>query len=253
VNKSESIKNLAKALADFQGEVQNPKNTADNPFFKSKYAPLQDILTLVRPIMAKHGLSILQSPSGDGKTITISTVLMHSSGEWIEPDPLVLQAEKATAQGAGSAITYGRRYALSAILGISSEDDDDGNQATKNGNGQAKPFKPPTKETPKPKLNTKAKYTCSTCNKTITEKVYKFSTDKLGKALCMDCQKKPQDNGIKWSSFWAQAKNLGYDNETVHNVAGHYFNKEISSLKDVIKTQQDLDSFLDYLEDILTQ
>lgn len=53
---------------------------------------------------------------------------MHESGEWIEPEPLVLKAEKATAQGAGAAITYGRRYALSAVLGISSEDDDDGSQ-----------------------------------------------------------------------------------------------------------------------------
>jgi len=131
MNKSESIQNIAKALVGFQSEVKNPTNTAENPFFKSKYAPLPDILNDVRPLLAKHGLSLLQAPSGDGDKIVITTLLMHESGEWIETCPLILKADKATAQGAGSAITYGRRYALSAVLGISSEDDDDGNQATK--------------------------------------------------------------------------------------------------------------------------
>jgi|SRR5690554_987650 len=127
MRKSESIKNIALALSKFQSEVENPKNTADNPYYKSKYAPLQDVLNTVRPLLSKHGLSIVQSPSGDGERISIHTMLIHESGEWIEFDPLVLKAEKITPQGAGSAITYGRRYSLSAVLGISSEDDDDAN------------------------------------------------------------------------------------------------------------------------------
>lgn len=129
MNKSESIKNLAIALAKFQGEVSNPSNTATNPFFKSKYAPLDTVLNTVRPILSKNGLSVVQAPSGDGESIIVVTTLIHESGEWIEFPELVLKADKATAQGAGSAITYARRYALSAILGISSEDDDDGNSA----------------------------------------------------------------------------------------------------------------------------
>ena len=148
MNKSESIKELATALAKFQEEVTNPKNTADNPFFKSKYAPLNDVLTLVRPILSKNGLSLLQSPSVGGERIIITSMLMHSSGEWIELDPLMLKADKVTAQGAGSAITYGRRYAVSAILGISSEDDDDGNGASKQG---GKPDNKPRQNTPPPK------------------------------------------------------------------------------------------------------
>ncbi len=127
---SESIKNLAAALVKFQAEVKNPPNTADNPFFKSKYAPLNDVLNLVRPLLSKHGLGVIQAPSGDGKDITLTTMLIHESGEWVELEPLTLQADKPTAQGAGSAITYARRYALSAALGISSEDDDDGNIAS---------------------------------------------------------------------------------------------------------------------------
>lgn len=131
MNKSESIKELATALAKFQGEIKNPSNTAINPFFKSKYSPLDTVLNTVRPILSKHGLSIIQAPSGDGESIIVATTLLHSSGEWMEFPNLVLKADKATAQGAGSAITYARRYALSAILGISSEDDDDGNVAEK--------------------------------------------------------------------------------------------------------------------------
>ncbi len=127
MNKSESIKNIAMALSKFQAEVENPKNTQDNPFYKSKYAPLQDVLNIARPLLSKHGLSVLQHPSGDGVNISINTMLLHESGEWIEFEPLLLKADKATPQGAGSAITYGRRYALSAVLGIASEDDDDAN------------------------------------------------------------------------------------------------------------------------------
>ncbi len=127
---SESVANLSAALAAFQGEIRNPANTAHNPFFKSKYAPLPDILNLVRPVMARHGLALLQMPSADGDEVQVHQVLLHCSGEWIATPPVVARAEKATAQGAGSAITYLRRYGLSAVLGISSEDDDDGNQAS---------------------------------------------------------------------------------------------------------------------------
>ena len=131
MKKSESIANLAMALCKFQGEVTNPKNTAPNPFFKSKYAPLSEVINTTKELMFNNGLSVLQSPSGDGEHIVITTLLMHSSGEWIEGEPLVLKADKITAQGAGSAITYGRRYALSAILGVASEEDDDGDHATR--------------------------------------------------------------------------------------------------------------------------
>jgi len=143
MKKSESIANLAQALCDFQGEITNPKNTAKNPFFKSNYCPLNEVINSTRPILSKHGLSVLQSPSGDGEHIIITTLLMHSSGEWIEGDPLVLKADKVTAQGAGSAISYGRRYALSAVLGISSDEEDDGNHASGNNDKQqTKPDKP---------------------------------------------------------------------------------------------------------------
>lgn len=129
MNKSENITNLAVALAKFQAEVTQPKKTATNPHFRSKYATLDEIINTVKPVLAKHGLSYMQSCGGDGERITITTLLMHESGEWIESEPLVLKADKISPQGAGSAITYGRRYMLSAVLGVASEEDDDGNAA----------------------------------------------------------------------------------------------------------------------------
>lgn len=132
---SESVKNLAFALAKFQEEVRHPENSATNPQFRSKYAPLNVVINTVKPILAKNGLSFIQSTGAEGENIVVTTVLLHESGEFIESDPLVLPAYQIkkggekdfNAQGAGSAITYARRYSLSAILGLSSEDDDDGN------------------------------------------------------------------------------------------------------------------------------
>lgn len=192
MNKSESISNLAMALCKFQGEIENPKNTANNPFFKSKYAPLSEVINTARPILFNNGLSILQSPSGDGEHIIITTLLMHSSGEWIEGEPLILKADKPTAQGAGSAITYGRRYALTAILGIASEEDDDGNSATGN---KAKATTTAIGKTTEPEGNTSTtgnvtNLVCSGCGNTINQAIVTFSEKKFGKSLCMGCQKK---------------------------------------------------------------
>lgn len=129
MNKSDSIKNLAVALSQFQGEVKNPANSkkvnAGN--FGYKYAPLDEVLNLVRPILSKHGLSVVQAPVTSEGLVGVSTVLIHESGEFIELEPVMLKMDKVSAQGAGSAITYARRYSLSAVLGIASEDDDDAN------------------------------------------------------------------------------------------------------------------------------
>lgn len=137
MNKSESIKNIADAIAKFQGEVPNPKKVAENPFFKSSYVPLDEVINVVKPYLAKNGLSYFQTAGGDGKNITVTTLLMHTSGEWIESDPLTVIATKPDPQQAGSAITYARRYSLSAILGIASEEDDDGNSSS--GKKESKP------------------------------------------------------------------------------------------------------------------
>ena len=123
MNKSDSIKELAAALAKAQGEIENASKNAANPHFRSKYADLAEVLNTVRPVFAKHGLSVTQFPSYENGVASVETVLAHASGEWMagvssapvsKPDP----------QGVGSATTYLRRYSLAAVAGIAQEDDD---------------------------------------------------------------------------------------------------------------------------------
>lgn len=132
MQRSESIAAIAAALAKFQGEVKQPKKDADNPFFKSKYVPLDNIVDVINTYGPINGLSFTQWPSVNPENgrIGVTTMIMHSSGEWLEFDPLFMNSEKDTAQGAGSVITYARRYALSAAYGLASDEDDDGNTAS---------------------------------------------------------------------------------------------------------------------------
>lgn len=126
MNKSEQINELAKALADFQSEVKDPSKDKENPYFKSKYVALDGVLQTVRPVLAKHGLSVMQLPTSDETAVTVTTLLMHSSGQFIESEPFKVLLTKKDAQAAGSALTYARRYSLSSVLGIAWDDDDDG-------------------------------------------------------------------------------------------------------------------------------
>lgn len=127
--KSDNIIELAKSLVAAQTELRNTPASAVNPHFKSRYTPLDDILEMAREVLPKYGLGVLQSVSGASETITVTTMLMHISGQWLESDPLTMKAERTTPQGQGSAITYARRYSLSAMLGVATDPDDDGNGA----------------------------------------------------------------------------------------------------------------------------
>lgn len=134
MNKSESIVEISKAMAEFQKELIQPLKDADNPFFKSKYVPLESVVEAIMNVAPNHGLSFTQWPlNDDGGQVGVATILMHTSGEYIEYDPVFMQADKQTPQGYGALITYIKRYTLSAIFGITSDQDDDGNQASGNG------------------------------------------------------------------------------------------------------------------------
>lgn len=127
---SQTISEIAKALAKAQGEFDTAKKSATNPHFRSKYADLSAVWDALRDILPKYGLSVVQSlmPQEDGRTLLITT-LLHSSGEWFKSyAPLMI--EKNTCQGLGSSISYLRRYSLAALCGIT-QDDDDGNAASK--------------------------------------------------------------------------------------------------------------------------
>ena len=126
MNKSETIKELATALCEFQSAVEMIKKTEVNPFFKSKYASLADILNVIRQPLADNGLSFVQFPSGK---YGLNTMLLHTSGEWIS-ESYEMEPTKHDPQGAGSVITYQRRYALGAILGLNIDVDDDANASS---------------------------------------------------------------------------------------------------------------------------
>ena len=130
MNKSESIKELATALAKAQGQIKGAVKDSANPFFKSKYADLASVVEAIRSAFATNGLSYIQSvePS-DKDEVRVETTILHSSGEWIGCGVLALPVSKVDAQGYGSALTYARRYSLSAATGVAPEDDD-GNAAT---------------------------------------------------------------------------------------------------------------------------
>lgn len=138
MNKSDSITKLAEALSAFQGELKPAKKDEVNPFFKSKYADLASIYEVIREPLAKHGLSVAQLPYvwNDDKVI-LTTMLLHSSGEWLSSELLVTPVKANDPQSMGSALTYARRYALGAILGVAAEEDDDAETAS--GRGQVKP------------------------------------------------------------------------------------------------------------------
>lgn len=170
---------MVKDLIAVQGEIKNPPNTATNPFHHNKYAPLSDILNMVRPLLTKHGFVLLQNTGSEPDTnrVYVQTILLHDSGEEFKSDKLLLTAKAITKkkskssrnmegdelnpepisndidpQRAGSAITYGRRYQLSALLGIASEDDDDANSVSSVESKDKKPSeKPKPKRKPRPK------------------------------------------------------------------------------------------------------
>lgn len=137
MEKSESIKELATALCSFQGAVEKIKKASTNPFFKSKYANLSDILDVIREPLSQNGLSFVQFPRGKYE---LTTMLMHVSGEWIS-ESYEMQPTKHDPQGAGSVITYQRRYALGAILGLNIDEDDDANKASQPVKEQTKDFR----------------------------------------------------------------------------------------------------------------
>jgi ERF superfamily len=119
----------AQALVAAIGELSNVPKTASNPYFKSKYAPLDAIVESTRPVLAKHGLAIQQQPLFMEGTAGVETTILHKAGH-STATTLLLPLKDQSPQGVGSAITYARRYALAAVLGLATEDDDDGNIST---------------------------------------------------------------------------------------------------------------------------
>lgn len=134
VRRSESIAALAAALSKAQGEIAGASKDKTNPHFKAKYADLASVWDACRSALSKNGLAVMQPASANGPSVTVTTILAHTSGEWIEGE-LTMTALQNTPQGIGSCLTYARRYALASMVGVAPEDDD-ANEASKPQNGQ---------------------------------------------------------------------------------------------------------------------
>ncbi len=129
-HESLDLNELAAALAKAQGEMDVAINSSVNPFFKSKYASFGEIVRASRPSLSKHGLAVAQKIMVDTGVLMLETKLLHASGQWIA-SCMPITPPKADAQSMGSYITYMKRYAYAALVGVYTDDeDDDGNNAT---------------------------------------------------------------------------------------------------------------------------
>lgn len=147
---SESIAALAKALSAAQGEIKGALKDSLNPHFRSKYADLSSVWEVARPVLAKNGLSVIQTTRLDGERVVLVTTLAHQTGEWMRGE-YPLEPVKRDPQGYGSAMTYARRYTLAAALGIAQVDDDANEASGKPANDpppkQERPWRGPQKVT----------------------------------------------------------------------------------------------------------
>lgn len=127
---SESVEKISPALVKAINSIEGVKKASTNPHFKSRYANLESVIETAHEALSENGLAVMQGPGPlDGNAITLTTRLIHESGEWIETD-FSLPMAKADPQAAGSALTYARRYSLMAMLNMPAVDDD-GNDAVR--------------------------------------------------------------------------------------------------------------------------
>ena len=147
MNHSENINEIAGALAKAQAKIKNATKESENPFFHSRYADLASVWDACREPLAENGIAVVQSPEyvPDTNMVVLETMLTHSSGQWmasqltgipvkevnetVDGQKVRKEVESRTPQAIGSCITYLRRYALAAFVGVAPEDDD-GNVAS---------------------------------------------------------------------------------------------------------------------------
>jgi len=146
------IKDLTAAMVKVQAAIKPAAKKSENPFFHSKYADLTEVWNACRDALTKNGLAVIQTTSESMDGIVVVTTLAHISGQWIR-GRLLLKPVKPDPQGIGSCITYGRRYALAAIVGVCTDDDDG---AAASGTTARKAYAPPPPDVGKPVAPPKA-------------------------------------------------------------------------------------------------
>ena len=129
MKQSASIQKLAAALAAAQAEMPPIPLDSTNMFLGNRFASLGSVIRTIQPVLAKHELAVVQLPFSEEGAVGITTMLLHSSGEWIQLSialPLPKEKGKSIAQVAGGVISYLRRYSLAAALNLYTEEDTDG-------------------------------------------------------------------------------------------------------------------------------
>lgn len=126
---SENIIEISKAMNLAQREMRPAIKDSTNPHFRSKYSDLASVMDAIREPIGNNGLSIWQDATLEETGVSVTTRIVHVSGQWVEFGPLTIPIGKKDAHAVGSACSYGKRYALCAALGVVSDDDDDGNKA----------------------------------------------------------------------------------------------------------------------------
>ena len=206
MEKSTEINELVSALVSAQAEFSAVPKGSVNPFFNSRYAGLPEVVSHTTPVLTKHGLSVMQFVTYiEGYGDALTTYVAHTSGQFIA-DTMPLHLPKNDPQGQGSAITYARRYAYMAALGIVADDDDDGNAAAKGSYQQA----------PKPSLN---------------QRVASAGAPRQGSFSTGDPKPatKPQTQAI-----WAIThKGLGWDDNEMYSKLDELTGREVKSLEDL--------------------
>ena len=150
---SETRAELFKAFANFKKKLKQPLKDANNPFFKSKYVPLENVVQVVDEAMEDTGLSYIQEIEDlEEGYLRVDTIVLHESGEYMVIKGSKVKPVKNDPQSAGSATTYARRYSLSTAFGIASDTDDDGNGASQQSKNTQQP-----KAQPKPELTPEQK------------------------------------------------------------------------------------------------
>ena len=206
IRQSDTIGAIAGALAKAQAEMKSAKKNQDNPYFKSVYADLASCYEACREPLTKNGIAVFQGieDSTDGESVTLNTMLLHSSGEWLSSS-LRMPLLKKDPQAVGSVITYARRYGLCAAIGLASEDDDAEGGMARPVSSPA-PKTQPTKEVVASKPDPRQKNVTNKTEKTPTAK------DLLIKRLYYVLCNKEQGLGIEKSEVLTYVKNvLGRD------------------------------------------
>lgn len=211
---SEKINELVVALNKAQADFMVAKKDAKNPFFKSKYATLNAVYEAVAEALLKNGLSVIQPIVGDA----VETTLVHTSGQFITSSCPIVCAKQNDPQAMGSAITYARRYSLASLLGVMTDEDDDGEKA------MARPApKQSVKESPKAEKKQEKDHETPQCLLTLSKFREKLEKIKDGS---IDISKEENQKKIQFVTELKTALiSAGY--EEAANLLEKDFNKKL--------------------------